>query len=195
MREPAKQVLEKGGVPEDRSIINISSTSGTRGNAGQLNYAAGKGAVISMSKTISKGSWLFFFCLICLRWFQRQVSEWGQFNIRCNAIAFGRIATRLTADKKDGAVMTTPAGDKVALGIPGAANGEKRKGGRRKPIMDELFVSQPISMRFRSVGRALLRKQELRLSCWHRLWQLTSPGKFWKSPEESEPFFFYRTIL
>lgn len=42
MREPAKVVLEKGGIPEDRSIINISSTSGTRGNAGQLNYSAGK---------------------------------------------------------------------------------------------------------------------------------------------------------
>jgi 3-oxoacyl-[acyl-carrier protein] reductase len=102
MREPAKAVLEKGGVPEPRSIINISSTTGTRGNAGQLNYSAGKSAVLGMTKTIAK--------------------EWGMFNIRCNAIAFGRIATRLTADKKEGASITTPDGEKVALGIPGAGN-------------------------------------------------------------------------
>lgn len=42
------------------------------------------------------------------------------FNIRANAIAFGRIQTRLTAEKKGGAQLTLPSGEKVALGIPGA---------------------------------------------------------------------------
>ncbi len=32
--------------------------------------------------------------------------EWGAFNIRCNAIAYGFIATRLTASKDDGASIT-----------------------------------------------------------------------------------------
>lgn len=100
MRDPAKATLEAGGVPEPRCILNISSTSGTHGNAGQLNYAAAKAAVVGMSKTICK--------------------EWGQFNIRCNAIAFGRIQTRLTAEKKGGAELVLPTGDKVTLGIPGA---------------------------------------------------------------------------
>lgn len=45
----------------------------------------------------------------------------GMFNIRCNAIAFGRIQTRLTAEKKGGAQLVLPTGDKVNLGIPGAS--------------------------------------------------------------------------
>ncbi len=44
MREPAKADLEKGKVPEPRVILNISSTTGTHGNAGQLNYSAAKSA-------------------------------------------------------------------------------------------------------------------------------------------------------
>lgn len=47
--------------------------------------------------------------------------QWGAFNIRCNAIAFGRIATRLTAEKQGGDVMALPSGERVALGIPGAS--------------------------------------------------------------------------
>ncbi len=30
--------------------------------------------------------------------------EWGSFNIRCNAIAYGFIATRLTADKGESTI-------------------------------------------------------------------------------------------
>ena len=35
-------------------------------------------------------------------------------------VAFGHIATRLTAAKEEGAYVTTPDGQKVALGIPKA---------------------------------------------------------------------------
>ncbi len=38
--------------------------------------------------------------------------EWGAFNIRCNAIAYGFIATRLTASKEEGATMEVN-GEKV----------------------------------------------------------------------------------
>ncbi len=41
MRDAAKEELDKGGKPEPRCIINVSSTSGLHGNAGQANYATG----------------------------------------------------------------------------------------------------------------------------------------------------------
>lgn len=62
------------GNTENRSIVNVSSTSGLHGNVGQLNYAAAKSAVIGMSKTIAK--------------------EWGVFGVRANTVAFGFIQTR-----------------------------------------------------------------------------------------------------
>ncbi|KDN40512.1 NAD(P)-binding protein [Tilletiaria anomala UBC 951] len=82
---------------ENRCIINISSTSGIHGNAGQINYSAAKAAVTGMTKTICK--------------------ELGPFNVRCNCIAYGSIDTRLTQAKEDGASITV-IGQKIALGIP-----------------------------------------------------------------------------
>jgi 3-oxoacyl-[acyl-carrier protein] reductase len=84
---------------EPRNIVNISSTSGLHGNAGQLNYAMAKAGVVGLSKTIAK--------------------EWGPaFGVRANTIAFGHIETRLTAAKEIGAFLEVD-GQKVALGIPG----------------------------------------------------------------------------
>lgn len=56
--------------------------------------------------------------------------RWGpQFGVRANTVAFGHIQTRLTAAKEAGAFVTTPDGQKVALGIPqaqkGAAQGQE----------------------------------------------------------------------
>ena len=39
MRDAAKAEIDQHGKATPRSIINISSTSGTHGNAGQVNYA------------------------------------------------------------------------------------------------------------------------------------------------------------
>jgi len=84
---------------ENRCIINISSSSGVHGNAGQANYGLAKAGVNGLTKVIAK--------------------EWGpKFNVRCNSIAFGHILTRLTAAKEAGAFVTTPDGEKIALGIP-----------------------------------------------------------------------------
>ena len=38
MRDAAKAEIERHGKAAPRSIINVSSTSGTHGNAGQINY-------------------------------------------------------------------------------------------------------------------------------------------------------------
>lgn len=46
--------------------------------------------------------------------------------MRANSIAFGHILTRLTAEKEAGAFVTTPDGEKIALGIPKGAGAQKQ---------------------------------------------------------------------
>lgn len=97
VREAAPYFRVKDGEP--RNIVNISSTSGLHGNAGQINYSMAKAGIVGLSKTIAK--------------------EWGpSFGVRANTIAFGHIETRLTANKELGAFVEVD-GQKVALGIPG----------------------------------------------------------------------------
>jgi 3-oxoacyl-[acyl-carrier protein] reductase len=101
LREPAKKERE-AGEEVFRKIVNVSSISGTMGNAGQANYSAGKSAVVGLTKTLAK--------------------EWGQFKVNCNAVAFGYIETRLTASKVEDNVMEID-GEKVQLGIPDQMRG------------------------------------------------------------------------
>jgi len=101
LREPAKKEREEGREVF-RKIVNVSSTSGVFGNAGQANYAAGKSAVVGLTKTLAK--------------------EWGQFKINVNAVAFGFIDTRLTQSKVEDNVMEID-GEKVQLGIPDQIRG------------------------------------------------------------------------
>lgn len=110
VRAAAPYFRVKDGEP--RCIINVSSTSGVHGNAGQINYALAKAGVTGFTKTIAK--------------------EWGpQFGVRSNAVAFGHIATRLTAAKEEGAFVTGPDGQKIALGIP-----QKQKDTKAAPAAD-----------------------------------------------------------
>jgi 3-oxoacyl-[acyl-carrier protein] reductase len=96
LREPAKKEREEGREVF-RKIVNVSSISGTMGNPGQANYAAGKSAVVGLTKTLAK--------------------EWGQFKINVNAVAFGWIETRLTAAKVSDNQMQID-GETIQLGIP-----------------------------------------------------------------------------
>jgi 3-oxoacyl-[acyl-carrier protein] reductase len=96
MREPAKKERDEGREIF-RKIVNVSSISGTMGNAGQANYSSGKSGVVGLTKTLAK--------------------EWGQFKINVNAVAFGYIETRLTASKEESNTMEI-GGQKVQLGIP-----------------------------------------------------------------------------
>lgn len=59
-----------------RKVVNISSVSGTGGNAGQVNYASAKAAVIGMTKALAK--------------------EWGRYRVNVNCVAFGFIRTAMT---------------------------------------------------------------------------------------------------
>ena len=46
--------------------------------------------------------------------------EWGGFNIRCNAVTYGYIATRLTSDKDSGATISV-GGQKACAPAPAIA--------------------------------------------------------------------------
>ncbi|EFN55175.1 hypothetical protein CHLNCDRAFT_35597 [Chlorella variabilis] len=63
-------------------IVNVASVVGLVGNAGQANYAAAKGGVIALTKTVAR--------------------EWAGRSITCNSVAPGFIASDMTAaiDKK-----------------------------------------------------------------------------------------------
>jgi 3-oxoacyl-[acyl-carrier protein] reductase len=96
-REAAKAEAAEGNEVF-RKLINVTSISGTMGNAGQANYSAAKAGVVGLTKTVAK--------------------EWGQFKVNVNAVAFGFVETRLTAAKEAGEKMTAPGGEEVELGIP-----------------------------------------------------------------------------
>jgi 3-oxoacyl-[acyl-carrier protein] reductase len=131
LRETAKREREEHGRASPRKIVNVSSTTGTRGNAGQTNYAAGKAGIIGVTKTLAK--------------------EWGQFNIQVNAVAFGFIETRLTHSKESGERVRRESAD-IALGIP-QANREialrmipmGRAGTPAEAAGAVLFFSSPLS--------------------------------------------------
>lgn len=98
MREVAKKEIAEGKRIH-RKIINVSSTSGIAGNAGQINYAAGKMGIVGLTKSLAK--------------------EWGRFNINVNAVAYGFIDTRLTKPKEQQEKVLIN-GKEVQLGIPDA---------------------------------------------------------------------------
>ena len=95
-RDWAKQE-QAAGKRVIRRVVNTSSTSGVAGNAGQVNYSAGKMGIVGVTKTLAK--------------------EWGRLNIHVNAVAYGFIETRLTA-AKDKATKESVDGHTVDLGIP-----------------------------------------------------------------------------
>jgi len=98
LRAAASAELESGVSFSNRCIVNVSSTSGLHGNIGQVNYAAGKMGIVGLTKTIAK--------------------EWGRLGIRCNAVAFGFIDTRLTRPQETQEEAIEIDGHEVLLGIP-----------------------------------------------------------------------------
>ena len=83
-----------------RKVVNISSTSGVNGNAGQSNYSAGKAGIIGLTKTLAK--------------------EFGRYDVTVNAVAFGYIQTRLTQPLSQGdSGEIEVQGRKVKIGVQG----------------------------------------------------------------------------
>ena len=74
IRETAKRETA-AGERVMRKVVNITSISGTDGNAGQAGYSSGKAAVNGLTKTMAK--------------------EWGRYNVNVNSVGFGLIETRL----------------------------------------------------------------------------------------------------
>ena len=75
-------------------IVNIASVAGVGGNAGQANYSASKGGLISLTKTTAQ--------------------EFASRNVTCNAVAPGFIETKMTEvlpqDVRDGWLKRVPLG-------------------------------------------------------------------------------------
>ncbi|HVL33618.1 MAG TPA: glucose 1-dehydrogenase [Actinomycetota bacterium] len=89
MREAAKkEKTEQGAASYHRKIVFTSSVAAITGNAGQANYTAAKGGLISMTKTLAR--------------------ELGQFQINVNAVAPGFVETRLTQAKQEGSDLGIP---------------------------------------------------------------------------------------
>ncbi len=89
---------EAAGQRIVRKVVNISSTSGVNGNAGQVNYSAGKAGIIGITKTLAK--------------------EWGRYHVTVNAVAFGYIQTRLTQPLQPGEGGSVQVGEReVKVGV------------------------------------------------------------------------------
>ncbi len=86
-----------------RKVINISSMSGTNGNAGQVNYSSAKAALVGMTKTLSK--------------------EWGRYKVCVNCVAFGFIETRLTKPSSDPETQFEIDGRTIQAGVPEQTHG------------------------------------------------------------------------
>ncbi|CAK7238079.1 hypothetical protein SEUCBS140593_010308 [Sporothrix eucalyptigena] len=104
IRAAAPYFMIKDGEP--RSIVNISSTSGIYGNAGQASYALAKAGLVGLTKTVAQ--------------------EWGpEYGVRANTVAFGAIKTRLT-QKPTGQFIIRPDGEKHAVGFHGGYDEEEK---------------------------------------------------------------------
>jgi len=96
IREAAKREAE-AGTPVYRKVVNISSTSGVYGNAGQANYAAAKAGINGLTKALAK--------------------EWGRYKVNVNSVAFGLIMTRLTEASAEADTKIDIAGQKIKVGV------------------------------------------------------------------------------
>ncbi|MCW3016457.1 MAG: 3-oxoacyl-[acyl-carrier protein] reductase [Solirubrobacterales bacterium] len=97
LRDPAKAERAEGREVF-RKVVNVTSLAGVMGNAGQIAYASGKGAVVGLTRATAK--------------------EWGGFKINVNCVAFGVIDTRLTAAVGTVGEIQAGADATITLGVP-----------------------------------------------------------------------------
>ena len=100
LREATKKEKEAGQVVF-RKVVNISSTSGIYGNAGQANYSSAKAGIIGLTKAMSK--------------------EWGRYAVNVNCVAFGLIETRLAQPLGTEQAHIEVGGREIDIGIQPAS--------------------------------------------------------------------------
>ncbi|MCK8784763.1 SDR family oxidoreductase [Roseomonas sp. NAR14] len=96
IREAAKKEAAEGREVF-RKVVNISSTSGVFGNAGQANYSAAKAGISGMTRALAK--------------------EWGRYKVNVNAVAFGLIMTRLTEAVAGAGATIDIEGREIKVGV------------------------------------------------------------------------------
>ncbi|MCP5089051.1 MAG: SDR family oxidoreductase [Rhodobacteraceae bacterium] len=94
---PAAKAEKAAGQDVYRKVVNISSIAGLYGNAGQMGYAAGKSALVGMTRTLAK--------------------EWGRYNVNVNCVAFGYIKTRMTAPLGEGESEAQVGNRTISMGV------------------------------------------------------------------------------
>ena len=96
IREASRREADEDRVVH-RKVVNISSTSGVYGNAGQANYAAAKAGINGLTKAMAK--------------------EWGRYKVNVNSVAFGLIKTRLTEASAQSDATIDIAGQQIKVGV------------------------------------------------------------------------------
>jgi 3-oxoacyl-[acyl-carrier protein] reductase len=96
IREAARKEAEEGREVF-RKVVNISSTSGVFGNAGQANYSTAKAGIQGLTRAMAK--------------------EWGRYKVNVNAVAFGLIMTRLTEAPAHGGASIDISGREIPVGV------------------------------------------------------------------------------
>lgn len=101
-----------------KAIINVSSTSGLHGQMGQINYATAKSGILGLTKTAA-AEWARYVDISRARPYARSIVPliWRRYNVRCNAVAYGWMDTRLTKPPT-GEEKVLLAGQNIVTGIP-----------------------------------------------------------------------------
>ena len=104
-REPAKQEAAEG-QEVFRKVVNVTSIAGTQGNVGQANYSAAKAGLVGLTKTLAR--------------------EWGPSKVNVNAVAFGFVETRLTAEAGQARPSRAPASRSRSASRDGCGSWRRR---------------------------------------------------------------------